>query len=389
MRIGKDQRTFKKAFFIQRKSIRSFIFFMTLFLTTGNLFPLSAQDEKVLNIYNWTDDIAPDVLRKFEEETGIKVNYDVYDSDEVLEAKLLLGNSGYDVVFPSANPFFARQIKAGIYEKIDKSQLKNYHNLDANVLKRLEEIDPENNYGIPYSWGTIGIAYNPEKLSKCMPGVDIEKLTENFGILFNSEIVQHFATCGVSLQSSALDVFNAILVYAGVNPNTTSREEFEKAVKILKSVRPFIRKFTAGGLIEDLATGETCLALGWSGDVLKASLRAKELNQKFQIKYAIPKEGAEIWFEVMAIPKDAPHRENAYKFIDFILRPQVIAEITNYIYDANPNKASLQYVAKEVRNNPIIYPPASVMKTLFVSKSAPQNFERWRSRAWIRIKTGI
>ncbi len=388
--MKKTKKNSQRVSFLKRmKILKLFLCGFGIILMIRNFSPLFAEEEKILNIYNWTDDIAPDVLRKFEEETGIKVNYDVYDSDEVLEAKLLLGSSGYDVVFPSANPFFARQIKAGIYEKIDKTRLKNYHNLDGSVLKRLEEIDPENNYGIPYSWGTIGIAYNPEKLSKCMPGVNIEKLTKSYGILFDPETVKHFASCGVSLQSSALDVFNAILVYAGVNPNTTSHEEFEKAVEILKSVRPYIRKFTSGGLIEDLATGETCLALGWSGDVLKASFRAKELNQKFQIKYAIPKEGAEIWFEVMAIPKDAPHRENAYKFIDFILRPQVIAEITNYVYDANPNKASLPYIAKDVRNNPIIYPPASVMKTLFVSKSAPQNFERWRSRAWIRIKTGI
>ena len=358
-------------------------------LFLGRACPLFAGEEKVLNIYNWTENISPEVLKKFEAETGIKINYDVFDSDEVLEAKLLLGNSGYDLVFPSANPFFARQIKAGIYEKIDKQRLKNYHYLDADILTRLQEIDPENQHGVPYLWGTIGISYNPEKLSKCLPGVDIEKMTESFGILFDPEIVKKFESCGVSLQSSALDVFNAILVYAGENPNTTSREEFTKAVEILKSVRPYIRKFTSGGLIEDLATGETCLALGWSGDALKAAFRAKELNQKFQIKYSIPKEGAEVWFEVMAIPKDAPHPENAYKFIDFLLQPQIIAQITNYVYDANPIKASLPYIVKEVRENPSVYPPPSAMKRLFVSKSAPQNFERWRSRSWIRIKTGI
>ena len=291
--------------------------------------------------------------------------------------------------FPSANPFFARQIKAGIYQSIDKEKLSNYHNLDPLILKRLQEIDPDNSHGVPYLWGTIGIGYNLEKLQKSMPGVDMEKLVQSFEVLFDPEVLKHFTKCGVSLQSSALDVFNAILVYAGVNPNTTSKEEFERAVKILTTIRPLIRKFTSGGLIEDLATGETCLALAWSGDVLQASLRAKELNQDFQIKYSIPKEGAEIWFEVMAIPRDAPHPLNAYKFINFILRPQIIAEITNYVYYANPNKASDPFILKDVRLNPIIYPPLSVMKRLFVSKSAPMNFERWRSRMWIRIKTGI
>ena len=222
-----------------------------------------------------------------------------------------------------------------------------------------------------------------------MPGVNIKKLTESFAVLFDPTLVQHFASCGVALQSSALDVFNAILVYAGENPNTTSREEFNKALSILKSVRPYIHKFISGGLIEDLATGEICLALAWSGDALKASLRAKELNQTFQIHYSIPREGAELWFEVMAIPEDAPHLHNAYLFINYILRPDVIAQITNYVYDANSNSASNPYIQKSIRNNPTIYPPASVMKNLFVSKSAPMNFERWRSRAWIRVKTGI
>lgn len=364
----------------------SLLFFLSIFLGSLKSY---AEEEPILNIYNWADDIAPDTVQKFEEETGIKVNYDVYDSDEVLEAKLLLGNSGYDVVFPSANPFFARQIKAGIYQPIDKAKLSNYHNLDPFILKRLQEIDPENSYGVPYLWGTIGIGYNLEKLQENMPDASIEKLVKSFGILFDPETLKHFAPCGVSLQSSALDVFNAILVYAGVNPNTTSREEFERAVQILKSIRSYIRKFTSSGLIEDLATGETCLALAWSGDVLQASLRAKELNQKFHIHYSIPSEGAEIWFEVMAIPSDAPHPLNAYKFINFILRPRIIAEITNYVYYANPNKASEPYISEAVRHNPIIYPPKAVMKTLFVSKSAPMNFERWRSRMWIRIKTGI
>lgn len=374
-------------------SVKSYPIYLLFCFALLSIFPCYLKsygdEERVLNIYNWTDDIAPDTIHKFEEETGIKVNYDVYDSDEVLEAKLLLGNSGYDLVFPSANPFFARQIMAGIYQPIDKKKLSNYHNLDPFILKRLQEIDPENAYGVPYLWGTIGIGYNLEKLQKNMPEVDIEKLVQTFGVLFDQEILKHFSRCGVSLQASALDVFNAILVYAGVNPNTTSRQEFDRAVQILKEIRPFVRKFISGGLIEDLATGETCLALAWSGDVVQASLRAKELNQNFQIKYSIPKEGAEIWFEVMAIPQDALHPENAYKFINFILRPQIIAEITNYVYYANPNKASNPYVLKEVRHNPNIYPSRDVMRTLFVSKSAPMNFERWRSRMWIRIKTGI
>lgn len=378
----------KKEAAMMMRRIGLFIIIAVSFL--GGFAPSSKGDEPpILNIYNWADNIDPEVIIAFEEETGIRVNYDVYDSDEVLESKLLLGGSGYDVVFPSANPFFARQINAGIYEKIDVRRLPHYKNLDGAILKRLQEIDPGNAYGIPYFWGTIGVAYNKTCLEKAWPGANIDELAKSFKILFDPEILKHFASAGVSFQSSALDVFNALLLYQGVRPSDATKDQFKNAVETLKVLRPFIRKFTSSGLIEDLATGETCLALGWSGDVYQASLRAKELNKNTSIKYSIPKEGAEIWFEVMAIPKDAPHKENAYRFIDFILRPKIIAQITNYVYYANPNKASLPYVHDAVKNNPSIYPSADIMKRLYVSQSAPPNFERWRSRVWIRIKTGV
>ncbi len=362
---------------------------LCLVMMVGLGFQESPAEKSLLNIYNWADNIDPQVIKDFEEETGITVNYDVYDSDEVLESKLLLGSAGYDVVFPSANPFFARQIKAGIYHEIDVRRLPNYKNLDSAILGRLQEIDPGNTYGIPYFWGTIGVAYNKTCLEKAWPGEDIDALAQSFRILFDPEVLKHFEGSGISFQSSALDVFNALLMYQGVQPSTATKEELKTAIETLKILRPMIRKFTSSGLIEDLATGETCLALGWSGDVFQASLRAQELNKNTSIKYSIPKEGAEIWFEVMAIPKDAPHLENAYKFIDFILRPQIIGRITNYVYYANPNKASLPYVDDAVKNNPNIYPSAAVMKRLYVSQSAPPNFERWRSRMWIRIKTGV
>lgn len=346
------------------------------------------KEELVLNVYNWTDNIDPKVIAEFEKETGIKVNYDVYDSDEVLEAKLLLGNSGYDLVFPSANPFFARQIKAGIYKPIDRKKLSNYKNLDPAFLKKLEEIDPENTYGVPYFWGTIGIAYVPEKLKALWPEKDPHELAQSWALLYDPNIVQRFQSCGVSLQSSALDVFNSVLVYLGFNPNSTSEAEGEQAIQLLKKIRPFIRKFSSGALTEELVNGEICLALGWSGDVLQAKMRAKEINQNFSIEYALPSKGAEIWFEIMAIPSDAPHPENAYKFINFILRPDVIAKISQYVFYASPNEASLSYLPKNIKENPIIYPPSKIMDHLFISKNSPVNFERWRSRSWIRIKTG-
>ena len=346
------------------------------------------KEESILNIYNWTDNIDPEIIGEFEKETGIKINYDVYDSDEVLEAKLLLGNSGYDLVFPSANPFFARQIKAGIYKPIDRKKLPNYKNLDATFLKKLEEIDPENIYGVPYLWGTIGIAYVPEKLKALWPEKDPHELAKSWALLYDPNIIGKFQNCGVSLQSSALDVFNSVLVYLGFNPNSTSEPEFEQAIQLLKKIRPFIRKFSSGALTEELVNGEICLALGWSGDVIQAKMRAKEINQKFSIEYILPTQGAEICFEIMAIPTDAPHPENAYKFINFILRPDIIAKITQYVFYANPNKASLSYLPKKIRDNPIIYPSSQVMDRLFISKNAPVNFERWRSRSWVRIKTG-
>lgn len=368
---------------------RMYLYSLLLSVFLGAGLVCASGEEPVLNVYNWADYIAPGTIEKFEKETGITVNYDVYESDEVLESKLLLGGSGYDVVFPSANPFFSRQIKAGIYQPITRAKLKNYRNLDPVILKRIEDIDPGNTYGVPYFWGTTGIAYNAKKLAKFLTPQEIKEMVQSWGILFNPEKIKKIAPCGVALQSSPLDVFNAILAYLGFNPNTTSPEEFEKAVKILTDIRPHIKKFSGGSMIDDLATGETCIALAWSGDVMQANLRAQEINQNFEIQYAVPKEGAELAFDVMAIPKDAPHPDNAHKFIDFILRAQVIAEITNYVYYANPNKASLPYLLPEIRENVSVYPKPEVMKRLFVSKTAPTNFERWRSRMWIRIKTGI
>ena len=344
-----------------------------------------ADEPKVLNVYNWSDYIADDTIAKFEAETGIKVTYDVYDSNETLEAKLLAGRSGYDLVFPSAMPFLAKQAKAGVYRKIDKPKLSNYGNLDPQILAQAAKADPGNQFGVPYLWGTTGIGYNVEKVKAALGET---APLESSALLFDPENAKKLQACGISLLDTPQEVFPAALAYAGADPIAKDAASLEKAVGIVQKIRPYVRKFHSSQYINDLATGDICLAFGYSGDVVQARNRAAEANNGIDIGYTIPKEGAMLWIDMMAIPADAPHPENALRFIDFVLRPEIIAAISNKVGYANPNALATDMVDDELRDDPNVYPPEGVRARLFFDQPAPQSYERERTRAWTRVKSG-
>ena len=345
----------------------------------------AAAEEKALAIYNWSDYIAPDTIAKFEAETGIKVTYDVYDSNEVLEAKLLAGSSGYDIVVPSFSPFMIRQIKAGVYQKIDKSKLKNYGNLDKAILERAAKGDPGNQYAVPYLWGTTGIGYNVEKVKAALgPQAPVDSLA----LLFDPKNAEKLAPCGISLLDTPQEIFPAALAYLGKDPLSRDLKDIDAAAGVVQKIRPSIRKFHSSQYINDLANGDLCVAFGYSGDVIQARSRAEEAKNGVEIKYTIPKEGAMIWVDMMGIPKDAPHPGNALLFIDYILRPEVIAAITNTVGYPNPNALATELVDEEIREDPSIYPPEEMREKLFFDEPAAGDFERRRTRAWTRVKSG-
>jgi putrescine transport system substrate-binding protein len=347
--------------------------------------PAAAAEEKVLAIYNWSDYIAPDTVAKFEAETGIKVTYDVYDSNEVLEAKLLAGRSGYDIVVPSFSPFMIRQIKAGVFQKIDKAKLKNYENLDKAILERAARADPGNAHAVPYLWGTTGLGYNVAKVTAALgPQAPVDSLA----LLFDPKNAAKLASCGISLLDTAQEVFPAALAYLGRNPLSREPKDIDAAAEVVQKIRPHIRKFHSSQYINDLANGDLCLAFGFSGDVIQARTRAEEAKNGVEIKYAIPKQGAMIWVDMMGIPKDAPHPVNAHLFIDYILRPEVIAAVSNTVGYPNPNALATELVEEEIREDPTIYPPEEVRAKLFFDEPAEGDFERRRTRAWTRVKSG-
>jgi putrescine transport system substrate-binding protein len=352
---------------------------------TGFLARAEAQEAKLLNVYNWSDYIAADTVPNFSKETGIKVNYDVYDSNEVLEAKLLAGHSGYDLVVPSAAPYLARQATSGVYRKIDKAALKNYANLDPQILSAAANADPGNQYGVPYMWGTTGFGYNVAKVKAALGDT---APVDSSALLFNPDNAKKLAACGISLLDSAQELFPAALAYLGRDPMSREQADLDRAAAVIQAIRPYIRKFHSSEYINDLANGDICVAWGYSGDVVQARNRAEDAKNGIAIAYTIPKEGAMIWIDMMAIPADAPHPGNALRFIDYILRPEVVAPISNAIAYANPNLAATKLVDTALSGDPNIYPPAEVRARLFFDKPVTPQYERLRTRAWTRIKTG-
>ncbi|MFO1434902.1 MAG: polyamine ABC transporter substrate-binding protein [Gammaproteobacteria bacterium] len=340
-------------------------------------------EEKVLNIYNWSDYIAEDTIPNFEKETGIKVRYDVFDSNEILEAKLLAGKTGYDLVVPTAN-FLARQVKAGVFQKLDKAALTNYSNLDPDMMATLAKYDPENGYSVPWMWGTTGIGYNVAKIKEKMPDAPIG----SWDMVLKPENAAKFADCGITMLDAPTEIMASVLKYLGKDPASEDPKDLEAATALMMQIRPHIKYFHSSQYINDLANGEICLVVGWSGDVFIAKSRAKEAGQGIDINYFIPQQGAEVWFDLMAMTADAPHPKNATLFLNYILRPEVIAGVSNFVTYANANKNATQFVTDEIKNNPAIYPPPEVKAKLFPNPIHSAEYDRELTRAWTKIKTG-
>ncbi len=334
----------------------------------------------VVNFFNWSDYIADTTLPAFQARTGIKVNYDIFDSNDMLEGKLLAGNTGYDIVVPSGD-FFEVQRSAGLFQPIDRSRLKNYGNLDPEVMKYVAEIDPDNKYAVPYMWGTNGLGYNRDKILERMPDAPLN----SWDLLLKPEIAARFADCGIVLLDAADDVQAIALIYLGLDPHTDNREDVERAMALIEKIRPYVRYFHSSQYIDDLANGEVCLAFGFSGDIFQARDDAKA---GITIDYIIPKEGTIVWFDLMAIPADAPHPGNAHKLIDYLLEPEVAAANTNAVWYTSPNKAAIPYINPEILNDPAIYPPPEVMARLKPDRASPPKIIRIRNRIWTRVKTG-
>lgn len=345
---------------------------------------LSAQAAGELKIFNWSDYIAEDTIANFEKETGIRVTYDVFDSNEVLEARLLTGRSGFDLVVPSNN-FLTRQIQAGVFQKLDHSKLPNMKNLDPDLLDDLESVDPGSQYSIPYLWGTNGIGYNVDKVTAIL-GEDAP--LDSWDLVFNPDIVSQLSSCGVTMLDSGDEMLPPALNYLGLDPNSTAPAEIARAGEVLMNVRSHITYFHSSRYISDLANGEICVAVGYSGDIFQAADRAEEAENNVNIGYIIPKEGTTLWFDMLAIPADARNAENAHTFINYLLRPEVIAPITEYVVYANPNKASNELLDPEILANPEVYPDAETMEKLFVVVPRPQAAQRAVTRAWNSVKTG-
>ena len=340
-------------------------------------------DEKVLNVYNWSDYISPDVVPAFEKEYGIKVNYDVFDANEVLQTKLLAGQTGYDIVVPSTN-FMALQIRAGVFQKLNKALLPNLKYADPEITKHIEELDPGMQYGVNYFWGTDGVGYNVDKIKATMPDAPVD----SFRMFYDPAVVKNFKNCGVTMLDEPSEVINTVFVYLGLKPNSEKPEDLAAAEKVLLAIRPYIRYVNSSKYIEDLANGEICVALGWSGDVGQSAARAREAGKGINIKYNIPKEGSVLFFDMLAIPADATHPKNAHLFINYLLRPEISAKNSSVVHYASSNTAAYALIDPAVYNDRGIFPAPETVPHLAVNLPHSQPYARLLSRMWTRFKTG-
>ncbi|WP_229002137.1 MULTISPECIES: polyamine ABC transporter substrate-binding protein [unclassified Rhizobium] len=348
-----------------------------------SLATVAQAEDKVVNIYNWSDYIDNSILEDFTKETGIKVVYDTFDQNETLETKLLAGKTGYDIVVPTAY-FLQRQIKAGVFQKLDKSKLPNISNMWDTVQQRIATYDPGNQYAIDYMWGTSGVGYNVDKVKQILGTDD----APDINVIFDPKLAAKFKDCGIYVLDSPTDVIPAALRYLGLDPNSTKQEDLKKAEDLLTAIRPFVRKFHSSEYINALANGDICLAFGYSGDVLQARNRAAEAKNGVNIAYSIPTKGAQMWFDVMAIPADAPHVEEAHIFLNYIMKPEVIAKASNFTAYANGNKASQQFVSKDVLDDPAVYPTDAVREKLYTLTPWDSKTQRVATRLWTKVTTG-
>jgi putrescine transport system substrate-binding protein len=364
-----------------------------LFAATIALFlsgvPSAIGQEKV-HVFNWSDYMEEGPggpVDIFEKKTGIDVIYDVFDSNEVLEAKLLSGKTGYDVVFPSNN-FIGRQIQAGVFLELDRAKLPNFKHLDKDIMKVLESVDPGNKYSIPYMWGSTGIGYNVKKVEAAFGGKGKAPL-DTWDLVFKPENAAKLKDIGLVLLDDPSEILSAALHYLGLDPNSLEKTDYtDKVLPMLMSIRPYIKYFHSSQYINDLANGDIGVVIGWSGDILQARDRAKEAGAGVEVAYFIPKEGGATWFDMIAIPSDADNVDSAHKFLDFLMEPEIIGGITNYVSYPNGNADSLPFVDEAIRNDPAIYPSEETMKGLFTMQVMPPKIQRVRNRVWTKLKTG-
>ncbi len=348
------------------------------------LLSAGAEASGTLNIYNWSDYIGETTLKDFSTEFGVKVNYDIYDAAAVVDTKLLAGRSGYDLVFHAASNS-APLIPAGVYLPLDKSRLPNWRHLDSALLARLAEFDPGNQYGLPYTWGTTGFAYNRRMVLERMPDAPLN----HAAMVFNPSVVSRFADCGVTLLDSPSEVIGTVLAYLGFDPNSVNRQELDAASDVLRAVRPYIKYFDSTKMLIDLPSEEVCIAHSWSGDFSVAAKRARDAGLDIDIGFNVPEDASLIWFDLVFIPADASNVENAHLFLNYLLRPDVIAAVTNFTGYANANSSATTLVDANLASNPAVYPDEVIIERSTMALLHPPKIERLRSRLWTRIKAGL
>lgn len=343
-----------------------------------------AAEERVVNVYNWADYIGPTTIRDFERETGIKVNYDTYDTSQIVDAKLLAGNTGYDVVFHSGS-FAARMIPVGVFLPLDKSRLPNWQHLDPAVLQLMRAYDPELSFAVPFMWGTVGFAYNVDMVRERMPNAPLDSAA----LVFDPAVVSRFADCGVTLLDEPIDLIPMAMSYLGHPANSVDPRHLREAGAMLDRIRPYIKYFSSVKMLIDMPNKEICIGMSWSGDYTVAARRAREANIDIRLAYSMPKEGMPLWLDGAYIPRDAPHPDNAHRFIDFILRPEVVAPITDFTGYASANKSATPLIDPAIANDPAIYPTPEVMSRLHATWLFPPKIERERTRVFTRTRIGL
>ncbi|MGC3982182.1 MAG: polyamine ABC transporter substrate-binding protein [Steroidobacteraceae bacterium] len=343
----------------------------------------ATDDEKVLNVYNWSDYIAEDTVKNFEDKYGIKVNYDTFDSNELVESKMLTGSTGYDIVVPSSQ-FMERQVKVGVFQKLDKSLLPNLSNLDSTTVKQVAMYDPGNEHAVPYMWSTDGIGYNVDKVKKLVPDAPLD----SWALLLDPKYAAKLKGCGISILDAASDIRSIVLIYLGKDPNSQDPNDLKAVEDTLMKIRPYVRKINSSQYINDLANGDLCIAVGYNGDVLQARDRAKEAGKGVNVAYVIPKEGSIVTINTMVIPADAKHPKNAHLFMNYLMEPQVAAANSNAVNYANGNTASEQFIKEEVKSDPGVYPTAEIKAKLVPELSVADDYNRLLNRTWTRFQTG-
>ena len=344
----------------------------------------ASAEQRTLRVYNWFDYITPQALVDFREESQVKLVYDIFDTNEALEAKLLTGNSGYDVVVPS-NVFLAKQIEAGVFQPLDRSKLPNWQHLDPSLMKLIEANDPGNRFAVPYMYGTVLIGFNPAKVKAALGD---HAPVDSWDLIFKEENIAKLKQCGVALLDSPSEILPLALQYLGLPPNSDNPADYKKAEALLSKIRPHITYFHSSKYMADIANGDICVAVGYSGSFSQAANRAREARNGVVVDMRLPKEGAPIWFDMLAIPKGAANPDDAHAFINYLLRPEVIAPISDFVGYPNPNKDATDKVAPAIRDNPNLYPNAEAMTRLYTLKPLTRNAERARTRAWTKIKSG-